>query len=157
MGWIRHRTALVLLLAVLGWSYVQSQQSSQSRVLVLIDSPTVKETHSDFLSSLEKRGHQLDVRMADDASLALSKFGKPLYEHLILLAPSVEEFGGSVSVAEIASFIDAGGNVVVTGGQNLGEAIRDLATEVGFEFDDSSTAVIDHNNWDSKLVSSRYK
>jgi oligosaccharyltransferase complex subunit beta len=65
----------------------------------------------------------------------------------------VEEVGGRVSVAEIASFIDAGGNVLVTGGQNLGEAIRDLATEVGFEFDDGGTAVIDHNNWDNKLVS----
>ena len=35
---------------------------------------------------------------------------------------------------------------------NIGEAIRDLATETGFEFDEADTALIDHFNYDSKLV-----
>jgi oligosaccharyltransferase complex subunit beta len=32
-----------------------------------------------------------------------------LYEHLIIFAPSVEEFGGSLSVETITEFIDGGG------------------------------------------------
>ena len=46
------------------------------------------------------------------------------------------EFGGTVNVQEITNFIDGGGNVLIAAGSNLGDAIRDLATENGFEFDD---------------------
>lgn len=51
----------------------------------------------------------LTFKSADDASLLLSKYGEYLYENLIIFAPSVEEFGGSVSVEAIAEFIDGGG------------------------------------------------
>lgn len=51
----------------------------------------------------------LTFKSADDASLVLSKYGEFLYEHLIIFAPSVEEFGGSVSVETITEFIDGGG------------------------------------------------
>lgn len=42
--------------------------------------------------------------------------------------------------------------MLVAGGPNVGDAIRDLATEVGFEFDDESTEVIDHKNVHATLV-----
>lgn len=60
------------------------------RILVLVDNMAVRETHSIYLKSLEQRGHTLTVSMADDASLALIKYGKALYEHLVIFAPSVE-------------------------------------------------------------------
>jgi hypothetical protein len=34
----------------------------------------------------------------------------------------------------------------------LGDAIRELAAEVGFEFDDDKTSVIDHSSYDANLV-----
>ena len=58
------------------------------------------------------------------------------------------EFGGSVSVQSIAEFIDGGGNVVVSASSNVGDAIRELATEVGIEIDEEGSAVIDHLNFD---------
>ena len=60
----------------------------------------------------------------------------------------VVEFGGSVDVQAITSFVDGGGNVLVAASSNIGEAIRDLASECGVEFDDEKTAVIDHLNYD---------
>jgi len=56
-----------------------------------------------------ERGYSLTFKSADDASLVLSKYGEFLYEHLIIFAPSVEEFGGSLSVETITEFIDGGG------------------------------------------------
>jgi len=53
-----------------------------------------------------------------------------------------------VDVLAITSFIDGGGNVLVAASSNIGEAIRDLASECGVEFDETKTAVIDHLNYD---------
>lgn len=83
--------------------------------------------------------------------MLLSKYGEYLYQNLVIFAPSVEEFGGSISVEAIARFIDDGGNVLVTGSSTSGEAIRDLATECGFEIDEENAAVIDHMNYDELL------
>lgn len=60
----------------------------------------------------------------------------------------VSEFGGSVDVQAITNFIDGGGNVLVAASSNIGDAIRDLASECGVEFDEEKTAVIDHLNYD---------
>lgn len=43
------------------------------------------------------------------------------------------EFGGSLSVDTITEFIDEGGNVLVAGSEATGDALRELASEVGFE------------------------
>jgi oligosaccharyltransferase complex subunit beta len=136
---------------------------AQQRILLLVDNNNIEKTHSIFLKSLRDRGYTLTVKKADDASLSLTKFGEFLYDHVIVFAPSVEgnfkiknicislEFGGSINAEELARFVDGGGNVLVAADSNIGEAIRDFATEVGFEFGNENTAVIDHHNFDSRL------
>ncbi|KAA0189178.1 Dolichyl-diphosphooligosaccharide--protein glycosyltransferase 48 kDa subunit, partial [Fasciolopsis buskii] len=97
---------------------------------------------------LTENGYQLTIRVADDSTLSLTKYGEYLYKHVILLAPSVTEFGGSLSVKELIKFVDEGGNLVVTGSSDIGEAIREIGSECGVEFDETATAVIDHYNYD---------
>lgn len=106
--------------------------------------------------------------MADDPGLSLVKYGEYLYKNLVIFSPAVEgelldaqtafsmidslicsEFGGSVSVSSIADFIDNGGNVLVATSSSVGDAIRELATEVGLEVLDQDIAVIDHTNYDA--------
>lgn len=70
-----------------------------------------------------------------------------------IILQKFEEFGGSISVKEITAFIDDGGNVLIAAGTQIGDALRDLAAENGFEFDEDKTAVIDHLNYDTVLVS----
>ncbi|KAI6230508.1 Dolichyl-diphosphooligosaccharide--protein glycosyltransferase 48 kDa subunit [Aphelenchoides fujianensis] len=125
--------------------------AAQKRVLLLVDNANIEKTHSIFLKSLRDRGYQLTTKQADDSSLELQRFGEFLYDHVIVFAPSVEEFGGSLSAEELAKFVDGGGNVLVAADSNIGEAIRDFATEVGFEFGTDGTAVIDHHHFDKKL------
>lgn len=72
------------------------------------------------------------------------------YKFIFFIA--IIEFGGSINVKAIASFIDNGGNVLLTAGTRVGDALHDLAAENGFEFDENGTAVIDHLNYDTILV-----
>merc|ERR1712013_293589 len=46
--------------------------------------------------------------------------------------------------------IDNGGNILIAGNSNLGEVLREIASEVGFEADEEGTSVIDHLNYDAK-------
>jgi oligosaccharyltransferase complex subunit beta len=121
---------------------------SSQRTLVLLDNWAIRETHSIYFKTLRDRGYELTYKTADDSSLSLVKYGEFLYDNLVIFAPSVEEFGGSVDIQAITSFIDGGGNVLVAASSNIGEAIRDLASECGIEFDEEKTAVIDHLNYD---------
>lgn len=116
--------------------------------LVLLDKLAIKETHSIFFKTLQDSGYALTFKIADDASLQLSKYGEYLYEHLIIFAPSVEEFGGALSVEAVTDFIDGGGNVLVAGSSQSGDALHELASESGFEIDEEGSAVIDHLNYD---------
>ncbi|XP_061197195.1 dolichyl-diphosphooligosaccharide--protein glycosyltransferase 48 kDa subunit-like isoform X3 [Saccostrea echinata] len=120
------------------------------RTLVLVDNWSIRETHSVFFRTLRDRGFELTFKTADDSSLALVKYGEFLFDNLILFSPSVEEFGGSIDVAAITNFIDGGGNVLVAASSDIGDPIRELATECGVEFDYEKTAVIDHLNYDIK-------
>lgn len=104
---------------------------------------------SSFSSFALERGLKLTFKLADDANLVLSKYGEYLYKNLIIFAPSVEEFGGDISVEKISQFIDDGGNVLAAASSKSGEALRELATECGFEVDEDGAAVIDHLNYDA--------
>lgn len=125
-----------------------SSVRSQGNTLVLLDNQVIKETHSLFFKSLQDRGYSLTYKIADDASLILSKYGEYLYENLIIFAPSVVEFGGNLNVDTITQFIDNGGNVLIAGSESTGDVLRELASEVGFEVDEEGAFVIDHLNFD---------
>ncbi|VDL75712.1 unnamed protein product [Nippostrongylus brasiliensis] len=131
--------ALLLLLSIVALV-------AADRTLVLVECLSAREAYSQFFRSLQDRGHQLVFRTADDPSLALIKFGERIYDNLIVFAPSVE-----VNVEEITRFVDDGGNLLVAGGSNLGLAVRELALQHGFEYDESDTMVIDHHNYDTHL------
>merc|ERR1712121_596949 len=135
---------LILLSVVLAFSYA----TASKRTLVLVDNWSIRETHSSFFRSMRDQGFELTFKTADDSSLALVKYGEFLYDNLVLFSPSVEEFGGSVDVSAITSFIDGGGNVLIAASSDIGDPMRELATECGVEFDEEKSAVIDHLNYD---------
>ncbi|XP_059470212.1 dolichyl-diphosphooligosaccharide--protein glycosyltransferase 48 kDa subunit [Neocloeon triangulifer] len=116
--------------------------------LVLLDNLVIKETHSIFFKSLADRGYKLVYKLADDASINIKKYGEYLYEHIIIFAPSVEEFGGNLSVEALTEYIDDGGNLLVAGSSSSSDVLRELASECGFEVDEEGASVIDHLNYD---------
>jgi len=127
-----------------------SAAAGGNRVLVLLENLTVKETHSIYFKSLADSGFDLTYKVADDSGLTIKKYGEYLYEHIIVFSPTVEEFGGDLSAEALTEFVDEGGNILIAASSNVGEVLRELASEVGFEVDDTDTAVIDHLNYDLK-------
>ena len=149
--------AFTLLLVSIGHASSRNPiTGSGQRVLVLGDNLSLKETHSLFFKNLVKDGFSLTFKVADDSNIKLKKYGSYLFDHLILFSPSVEEFGGSLNVEAIAEFIDDGGNILAAGSINTAEALREVATECGLEADEEGTSVIDHLNFDIKVIIGRY-
>ncbi|XP_005182834.1 dolichyl-diphosphooligosaccharide--protein glycosyltransferase 48 kDa subunit [Musca domestica] len=136
--------ALICLLFHNGGAVLQSNADT----LVLLDNLAIRETHSMFFKSLQDRGFKLTYKLADDSGLLLSRYGEYLYKNLIIFAPSVEEFGGEISVEKLAQFVDDGGNVLVAGSEQSGDALREFASECGFEIDEEGASVMDHLHYD---------
>ena len=150
---VMFKSIIVLTLLTIGvLSARQSTTGNGKRVLVLVDNLSTKETHSLFFKSLAKDGFLLTFKVADDPSIQLKKYGAYVFDHLILFSPSVEEFGGSLNVEAITEFVDDGGNVLAAGSSETADALREVATECGLEADEEGTSVIDHLNFDSKVI-----
>ncbi|XP_064538506.1 dolichyl-diphosphooligosaccharide--protein glycosyltransferase 48 kDa subunit [Drosophila montana] len=138
----------LLLIAIFAINNCNAVLESDANTLVLLDNLAIRETHSIFFKTLQDRGFKLTYKLADDSGLLLSRYGEYLYKNLIIFAPSVEEFGGDISVERLAQFVDDGGNVLVAGSEKSGDALREFASECGFELDEENAAVIDHLHYD---------
>ncbi len=144
------KALLSLWLVLLSLSFLDAA-SSKKKTLVLLENLSIKDTHSVFFGDLKARGYQLTFKMADDSNLALSKYGEYLYNNVIIFAPSVEEFGGTIDLNAITDFVDNGdGNVMIAASSEVGDILRDLGMEFGLELDERGTSVIDHLNYDVK-------
>merc|ERR1711983_688901 len=148
MGFKMGKLGIVFLFCAMA-SMAQSLENP--RVLVLVDNLSIRESHSIFFKMLGDMGFSLTFKSADDPSIVLKKYGSYLFDHLVLFSPSVEEFGGSLSVEGVTEFIDDGGNVLIAGSSLTGDILREIASECGFEADEENNAVIDHHNFDTKL------
>merc|ERR1711935_581435 len=149
-----HKLTLSLALICVSMSAITCVENP--RVLVLLDNLAIKESHSTFFKILSDMGFSLTYKTADDSSIVLKKYGAFLYDHLVLFAPSVEEFGGSLNVEGVTEFVDAGGNVLITGNSLTGDVLREVASECGFEADEEGNSVIDHLNFDVDLDSGKH-
>ena len=68
-----------------------------------------------------RNGFALTYKVADDPSIVIKKYDKFIYEHIIVFAPTVEEFGGTLSAEAMMEFVDRGGNMLVTAGSVTGK------------------------------------
>ncbi|XP_073286718.1 dolichyl-diphosphooligosaccharide--protein glycosyltransferase 48 kDa subunit-like [Primulina huaijiensis] len=143
------RTILILVpfFATLCSSF-SPESPTDGRILVLLDDFALKSSHSLFFKSLQTRGFDLDFKLADDPQIALQRYGKYLYDGLILFSPTVDRFGGSIDTASILEFVDSGNDLIIAADQSASELIRDIAFECGVDFDEDPEAlVIDHTSY----------
>ncbi|MCL7028639.1 hypothetical protein MKW94_023044 [Papaver nudicaule] len=125
-----------------------SENPSDRKILVLVDDLAIKSSHSIFFKSLQTRGFELDFKLADDSKLTLKRYGKYLYDGLVLFSPSTKRFGGSLDSAAVLEFVDAGHDLILTADSSASDLIRDIATECGVDFDEDSEAkVVDHTSY----------
>lgn len=67
-----------------------SENPSDRKILVLVDDLGIKSSHSIFFKSLQTRGFELDFKLAEDPKLTLKRYGKYLYDGLVLFSPSTK-------------------------------------------------------------------
>ncbi|KAF6264698.1 dolichyl-diphosphooligosaccharide-protein glycosyltransferase [Scenedesmus sp. NREL 46B-D3] len=133
---------LVLLAAVLSSNVATAAENN--RILALIGTSSVQESHSQFFSSLQEAGFSVDIKTVKDKGLKLKNFDTFLYDSLIIFAPKATKFGGDISSEAILDFVDSGKNLLLAASSDASDAVRSLALECGVELDDKGTAVYDH-------------
>ncbi|XP_078180759.1 dolichyl-diphosphooligosaccharide-protein glycosyltransferase 48kDa subunit family protein [Carex rostrata] len=134
-----------LILSPLPAFSFSGENPTARRLLVLLDDLALRSSHSIFFNSLISRGYQLEFKLADDSSLSLQRYGQSLYDGLILFAPSVSRFGGSLDQNKVLEFVDAGHDLILAVDSSASDLIRGIATDCGADFDeDSEAVVIDH-------------
>ncbi|OVA18652.1 Dolichyl-diphosphooligosaccharide--protein glycosyltransferase subunit WBP1 [Macleaya cordata] len=137
----------ISLLPLLCYSF-SPENPTDRKILVLLDNAAIKSSHSIFFKSLQTRGFKLDFKLADDPNLTLQRYGRYLYDALILFSPSTKRFGGSLDFAAILEFVDSGHDLIVAADASASDLIRNIATECGVDFDEDSAArVIDHTSY----------
>lgn len=92
------------------------------------------------------RGHSLKFALASDTDITLRKYGEFLFDNLILLVPTAEEFG-SLEISSLTEFVDEGGSILLATSEDVSETVRDFAAECGVDFDADGSRVIDHFNF----------
>eukprot|EP01083_Nonionella_stella_P128433 389212_1 len=120
------------------------------RTLVVLESLSLKQTHSTFFSSLKERGHILTFKAYDDRTLKLQTHGEYNFDNLVIFGSKIDAFGGSLDSAAIMAYLDAGHNLMFAVDERASDAMRGLANEFGFDFDAPKTVVHDHANHDTK-------
>ncbi|KAJ4745642.1 Dolichyl-diphosphooligosaccharide--protein glycosyltransferase 48 kDa subunit [Rhynchospora pubera] len=148
----KQRPSLLLLLSLISLllspppAFSFSDESPTARrILVLVDDLALRSSHSIFFDSLVSRGYQLEFKLADDPSLSLQRYGQFLYDGLVLFAPSVSRFGGSLDQSKVLEFVDAGHDLILAVDSNASDLVRGIATDSGADFDeDPEAVVIDH-------------
>ena len=111
------------------------------KILVLIDSWDIQESHSRFLDSISA-SHTLKIRMVNDPKISLSKYGEYKYDHVLFLAPSASEIGKGLNENDLLDFFDHGdGNIVLIGDTDAGMIARKLANNFGMDFHEQGTRI----------------
>lgn len=137
-----------LLLSVLLGVQLISLADAQQKLLVLLQKSGAEQNFKKFFDGIEGNGFELDYRQYNDDSLKLKEFDDWLYSGLMIFTPKATKFGGSINVASILDFIDAGHNVLIAGGSEISDTLRTLAADCGLEVDEKQSAVYDHFNHD---------
>ncbi|KAJ2018300.1 oligosaccharyl transferase glycoprotein complex, beta subunit [Coemansia sp. RSA 922] len=139
-------TAAAVSLAFSGaWlGVVEAKSVSGDRVLVLVPKVEAAKLYSQFLDSLTSRGFDISVRAATNTSVTLQVDGVRTYDHAVVLSPESKKLGANLSVRDFVSFVDDGGNLILTASSELSELGRKLAARFGVEYEKRGTAAIDH-------------
>jgi oligosaccharyltransferase complex subunit beta len=147
------KAAVALVVLVSLCALIIAETTQGKRTLAVLESGTIKETHSIFFKSLADRGHKLTYVTADTPSIPLHKYGEYLYDNLVIFAPKI---GDSLDADQVIDFINDGRNVILAADTGVSATLRDIASECGVGFAESNTAVIDHHSFDKSDFEGRH-
>lgn len=135
-------SALVTLLALTKLSFASS--SSGDSVLVVLDPSLDRENYSIFFSGLEKRGYNLTFRAPKDASPAITDYGVPNYDHVILFAPDTKSYAQDITPQSLVGLLSENTNLLIALSPKQ-TPLTSLATEFSLILPPPDTPLISHH------------
>jgi oligosaccharyltransferase complex subunit beta len=133
--------ALALFGLISGSAFAQ-ENVHKTKVLVVLDSLAIRDTHSLFFSDLEKEGYNLDFKLLNYEPFKLQEFGEYNYDQLILFCTSVTD-PKLLKNEKILEFFDSGRNILIAGDIDTSKNFRSLVNQLGVDFDPFGTKVHD--------------
>ena len=118
--------------------------------IYLLHSQEKSTAFSLFFHDLSLRGHDLTFFQAESPNLELKKYGENLYDNILFFAPNAEKFQ-AITFEDISTFVEEGGNLIVTVGKDSTEELRDFVEGFGAIFDKKGSEVIDHFDFEESL------
>jgi len=138
--------SLLILFVICTWAREGTDAPTGRKILVVVENLNIKSTHSLFFKFLEEKSYQLKFATTEEP-IEFQKYGKWVYDHLILFTPSADEING-LKADKISEFVDDGHSVLVAVDSTVGHLIREFASECNVEFDAAETSVLDHFHYD---------
>ncbi|GAA98921.1 uncharacterized protein L969DRAFT_88967 [Mixia osmundae IAM 14324] len=151
---MRLLSSLVVLCNALSAALARS--SSGDRVLVVLDAAQDQASYSHFWSSLQERGFELTFRGAKEGA-ALYEYDAPMFDHIILFAPSAKALSSDLSPQRLVDFLTSDSTAKASGillalSSDLSELWRDFAREFSLEFDDRGSSLVSHSSGNLSAV-----
>jgi len=85
------------------------------------------------------KNHTLEFKLITGNAgelVKIEKFNKYFYDNIILMAPTVKDFGMDLKIKDILQFVDFHHNLMVFMNSESRQISRDLANEFGVNFDE---------------------
>lgn len=82
-------------------------RAAADKILVVVDDPLIRNTHSQYFSDLIGRGHDVAIRSAGDKKLQLKDWDEWLYDKLVLFAPRADGVSHSNVFPHVLSWLMA--------------------------------------------------
>lgn len=117
-------------------------EKSQNKTLVLLDTWATIETHSmffDYIRNMGGKNHTLEFKLISgqaSETVNIQKLDKYFYDNIILMAPTVKDYGLDLKIKDILQFVDFHHNLMVFLNNESRQISRDLANEFGVNFDE---------------------
>lgn len=93
----------------------------------------------DYIRNMGGKNHTLEFKLISGNSgeqVNIQKFNKYFYDNIILMAPTVKDYGMDLKIKEILEFVDFHHNLMIFLNSESRQISRDLANEFGVNFDE---------------------
>ncbi|KAK8814201.1 hypothetical protein WA158_008063 [Blastocystis sp. Blastoise] len=115
------------------------------KVLVITSDNSAEATYSIYFDGLRKKGFDLKIAL-ENKKVTFSKYGKFLYDQVIIFAPESEQLC-NISAEDFRKFFEHGGDVVLALSNNPSKLVRTVAGDFGVDIEENGSKVIDHFNY----------
>ncbi|KAG2360434.1 Dolichyl-diphosphooligosaccharide--protein glycosyltransferase subunit WBP1 [Suillus spraguei] len=132
-------SVLVTLLALTKISF-----ASSSSVLVVLDPSLNREDYSIFFGGLEERGYNLTFRAPKDDTPAITDYGVPNYDHVILFAPDTKSYAQDITPQSLVGLLSENINLLIALSPKQ-TPLTSLAAEFSLILPPPETPLISHH------------